>query len=239
MKKLIGFDLDGTLSQHKSPMDLASRSVLDDLRAGGWDLVMVCAGQCGRVYSQMGGYPVDILGNYGMQRTTVDGSGNLVTVWDKSAPCDRESVSSRIAALRDRFGLDSFTGDGVEFHPSGCVTFPILGTGAELADKLRFDPDRVKRRKMLPDVIKAFPEYTVFVGGTSSFDMAPRPYDKWYALKIYMQEKGIGQDDIVFAGDDWGPGGNDESVYRSGAKFICIDDYRRLRQILTAEKILN
>ena len=64
------------------------------------------------------------------------------------APCDRESVERRITALRERFGYTEYTGDNVEYHDSGCVTFPLLGTKADIAAKLAFDPDRSKRKPL-------------------------------------------------------------------------------------------
>ena len=54
-----------------------------------------------------------------------------------------------------------------------------------------FDPDRSKRRAIYNDVVSVFNDYNVFVGGSSSFDMAPRPYNKYYALDKYCKEKGI------------------------------------------------
>ena len=65
----------------------------------------------------------------------------------------------------------------------------------------------------------------MFVGGSSSFDMAPKPYNKYYALSKYCEEKGIAHDEVVFVGDDYGLGGNDESVYLSDFGFITIDNY--------------
>ena len=111
---------------------------------------------------------------------------------------------------------------------SGCITFPILGTKAKQEDKLAFDPDRAKRRAIHQIVIDTFPEYVVFVGGSSSFDMAPQPHDKYHALKDYCERNGYGLDEVAYVGDDYGPGGNDESVYLSEIKFITIDDYTTL-----------
>ena len=37
---------------------------------------------------------------------------------------------------------------------------------------------------------------------------------------------------IAFVGDDYGCGGNDESVYKSDFKFITIDDYTKLSEVL-------
>ena len=151
-------------------------------------------------------------------------------VRDLQLPCDRESVERRIAVLRQRFGYEDFAGESVEYHPSGCVTFPVLGTKAQQADKLAFDPERTKRRAVYDLVVQAFPEYHVFVGGSSSFDMAPRPYNKYHALDEYCRQLGITHDQVVYMGDDYGQGGNDESVYLSDIPFITVDDYRTLPQ---------
>ena len=66
-------------------------------------------------------------------------------------------------------------GDNVEFHPSGCITFPTLGTKAKIEDKLAFDPDRSRRRAFYSEVAEAFSDYVVFVGGSSSYDMVVKP----------------------------------------------------------------
>ena len=129
-----------------------------------------------------------------------------------------------------QLGLDpatgDFAGDNVQYHASGVITFPILGTAAKQEDKLAFDPDRSKRRKFYDEVCELFSDYNVFVGGSSSFDMAPKPYNKYHALAKYCEELGIAHNEAVFVGDDYGLGGNDESVYKSDFNFICVDDYR-------------
>ena len=68
----------------------------------------------------------------------------------------------------------------------------------------------------------------VFIGGSSSFDFAPVPYDKYYALDRYCKRFGLSHEEVVYVGDDYGTGGNDEAVYRSDFRFICVDDYTRL-----------
>ena len=163
--RLIAFDLDGTLTQHKTKLAQPNLGVLDALRAK-YKLLMVGAGMCSRIFSQMNGYPIDIIGNYGMQFCTYNAAtGELDHVFDEHTPCDRASVEARVTALRERFGYTVFKGNNVEYHDSGCVTFPLLGTAADIADKLAFDPDRAKRKPMYPVVRDAFPDYTVFIGG--------------------------------------------------------------------------
>lgn len=230
--KLIALDLDGTLTQHKTPLGQKNRSVLNQLSRR-YKLLMVGAGDSERIFRQMGQFPVDIIGNYGMQFCQYDPlTGSLKHVYDESVPCDRDSVEERVSELRKRFGYSEFVGENVEFHSSGCITFPLLGTAAPLERKLAFDPDREKRSRIYPAVKELFPEFTVFIGGSSSFDMAPHPYDKYYALDRYCRENGLKHSQVVYAGDDYGPGGNDEAIYVSDFPFIRVDDYTNLNFLM-------
>lgn len=224
--KLIAFDLDGTLTQHKTKLCEKHREILFSLKEK-YTLLMVGAGQSRRIFDQLDKFPIDIIGNYGMQyaRYNAD-TADIETVYDISLDCKREEIEKRVNILRKKHGFTTFAGESVEYHPSGCVTFAILGTKAKQEDKLAFDPDRKKRRAFYDEVVELFPEYNVFVGGSSSFDMAPKPYNKYHALAKYCTEKGIAHDEVIFVGDDYGLGGNDESVYKSDFGFITIDDYR-------------
>ena len=231
--KLIAFDLDGTLTQHKSPLDPANRETLIKLSRK-YKLLMVGAGQCQRIFDQMEHFPIDIIGNYGMQYARTDGD-RLIYVRNDSVPCpDPDTVEEKVTFLRKKHGFTEFKGDNVQYHPSGCLTFPILGTKADLPDKLAFDPDRSRRRAFYQEVVELFPDYVVFVGGSSSFDMAPKPYNKYYALDLYCKEHGYTHDQVVFVGDDYGQGGNDESVYLSDIAFVKVDDYRQFPKLMEA-----
>ena len=223
--KLVAMDLDGTLSQHKQHLPDCNKQALKKL-AEKYMLVMVGAGQTMRIFNQMEGFAIDVIGNYGMQYSKYNHQTcSLEVVRDLSVGVDRDKIEKTVSELRQKYGFTEFKGESVEFHPSGCVTFPILGTKAELADKLAFDPDRKKRRAIYEEVCSYFPDYNGFVGGSSSFDFAPKPFDKYYALDLYCKEKGITHEQAVFIGDDYGLGGNDSAVYNSDFNFLTIDDY--------------
>ena len=225
--KLVVFDLDGTLTQHKVKLEPENRAVLDELGKK-YKLLMAGAGECFRIFNQMNGYPIDIIGCYGMQLGEYDDkSGTLVIKYTKSFPCDRESVERRAALFREKYGFTDYAGDSVQYYPTGGITLALLGTDAKLPEKLAFDPTRVRRRAVYRDVCEMFPDFTVFIGGTSSFDMAPAPYDKYYALDKYCAEHGYSHDEVVFFGDDYGEGGNDSPVFNSDIAFIKVDDYTR------------
>ncbi len=232
MIKVFAFDLDGTLTQHKTPLEDRNRAVLEKL-AKNYTLIMVGAGSCMRIHNQLLGFPMDVIGNYGMQYAKYT-DGALKIVRDSAVPCaNKDAVEEKVMMIRKRHGYTSFSGENVEYHASGCLTLPLLGTKAAQADKLSFDPDRKKRRAFYGEVCELFSDYNVFVGGSSSFDMAPKPFNKYYALDLWCKENGYDHSEVIFVGDDYGIGGNDESVYLSDFRFIRIDDYTRLGELLS------
>lgn len=231
--KIVAFDLDGTLTQHKTKLSNENRAVLEKLSEK-YKLLMVGAGTCRRIFNQMDRLPIDIIGNYGMQYAKYNPeTGDIDIVRDETVPVAKDCIEEKVTAMREKYGYTDFEGDNVEYHPSGCITFPILGTKAKAEDKLAFDPDRAKRRKIYDDVASTFSDYVVFVGGSSSFDMAPKPYNKAYALGLYCEENGISHDEVVYFGDDYGPGGNDESVFKADFCSVEIDDYTTLPEKLS------
>ena len=228
MKKLLAFDLDGTLTQHKTPICDENRNMLAKL-AEKYKLIMLGAGACERIYKQLREFPIDIVACYGMQQSRmIDGKFCLVRS-DKYV-VDREFFEKTVASLRERLDLTSFYGESVEYHASGLVTFPILGTTAPLDEKLAYDPDRSKRRKIFPTVKSALEGYNVFIGGSSSFDITRGEYNKFYALSRYCKENGYSLDEAMMVGDDFGEGGNDSAVKLGGVDCVEIDDYRNFPQ---------
>ena len=48
----------------------------------------------------------------------------------------------------------------------------------------------------------------------------------------FCNKCGISPKEVAFVGDDYGPGGNDESVYLSDFNFITTDDYLAFPEIM-------
>lgn len=231
MKRLICFDLDGTLTQHRSPLTPENRAVLDRLNQK-YKLLMVGAGGARRIYDQMEGYPIDILGNYGMQESKMI-DGEFVLVREEICPVDQDFFREKIDYLRKKYGYTEFAGEGIEFHASGMVTFPLLGTKANIADKVAFDPTREKRKVLYPEVLEIFgDQFTVFIGGSSSFDFSEKRFNKYDAIMQYAAENGYEKEEILYVGDDFGDGGGDSHVRLGGMDYVFIDDYRTLPEKL-------
>jgi len=230
MKKLICFDLDGTLTQHRTKLDDKNRSVLERLSKK-YKLLMVGAGTARRIYDQLGQFPIDVLGNFGMEDARIiDGKFTMVRE-DKAYP-DREYFNKVIGMLRKKYGHDDYKGESVEFHPCGMVTVPLLGTKADIKDKLVFDPDRKKRRLMYEEIKSYFPEYAVYIGGSSSFDFIDAKYNKYLATMRYAEEHGIKKQEILFVGDDFEDGGGDSHVRLGGMDYVNITHYTELESKL-------
>jgi hydroxymethylpyrimidine pyrophosphatase-like HAD family hydrolase len=223
-------DLDGTLTQHRSPLGEKNKAVLDQLNKK-YKLLMVGAGNVPRIYGQMNNYPIDILGNYGMQEGKII-DGEMVIIRQDTLEVDREFFLEKTNYLREKYGYTEYKGDPVEFHASGMVTFPFLGTKADVADKLVFDPTREKRKVLYPEVLEIFKDFTVYIGGSSSFDFSAKKYNKYDAIVTYANEHGYALDEILYVGDDFGDGGGDSHVRLGGLDYINITDYEKFGEAM-------
>ena len=231
--RLVALDLDGTLTQHKSPLEEKNLEVLKRLQKK-YKLLIVGAGSCQRIFRQMGGFPIDIIGSYGMEFAEYDKETQAQIIrWQERHIPDRPANLRRAQALRQRYELFPYAGETLEFHTCGMLTFPILGTQAPLADKLAYDPQRLKRREMLADAREIFSGYHVMIGGSSSFDIVPQAYGKLNALRRYMQTYGFTDKEVVYCGDDYLPGGNDSDIMAAGIPFIQVDCYTDLEKCVT------
>ncbi len=234
--KLIAFDLDGTLTQHKSKLEEKNTNLLRELQKK-YKCLMVGAGACERIYKQMNEFPIEIIGNYGMQRSIIK-DGKFELIKNDNYVADKQFFEQAVSELRKITGYEEYAGDSVEYHASGAVTFPLIGTAAKLEDKLSFDPGGVKRRKIYSIVSEKFKDYNCFVGGSSSFDIVKKEYDKYNALVSYATEQGINLDEILFVGDDFEKGGNDEQVMLGGIDCVVVKDYNTTEQLLKEQNIL-
>jgi hydroxymethylpyrimidine pyrophosphatase-like HAD family hydrolase len=206
-----------------------SRALLDALGKR-YHLVMCGAGNVARVFNQMGNYPIELIGNYGMMEAKVE-NGELVITKQIVTEVDKEFFLRETNRLREKYGYTEYAGEPIEWHPSGMVTFALIGTKAKREDKHVFDPDRAKRRVMYPEVLEIFKDYTVFIGGSTSFDIVAKQYNKYDATMEYAKRHGYTKEQVLFFGDDMGDGGGDSHVRLGGMDYIHVLDYTRIAEM--------
>lgn len=72
----------------------------------------------------------------------------------------------------------------------------------------------------------------MFIGGSSSFDIVPKEYNKYIALSEYARTKSIEINEILYVGDDFSEGGNDEQIFTSDIECVEVESYKTLRNKL-------
>ena len=112
------------------------------------------------------------------------------------------------------------------------ITFTPNGQQAPVAVKLAFDPDRKKREKIVAMLEPKLPELTLLINGTSSIDILSKDFNKAVGLMRYLKKAGLNKSDILFVGDGLFPGGNDYSVYEAGFDTIAVKNPQETEAII-------
>lgn len=102
------------------------------------------------------------------------------------------------------------------------ITFTPNGQQAPVELKLRFDPDRKKREKIKAMLEPKLPEVSILINGTSSIDILPNGFNKAVGLMRFLNKMGLKKSDVIFVGDGLFPGGNDYSVFEAGFETIAV-----------------
>jgi phosphomannomutase len=255
MKKLIAFDLDGTLAPSKSP---AEDRMLDAFRKL-LDKYQVCVISGGK-FRQFEKQLTDNLNASPSQLEHLHimptcGTRyfryNIATKeWDKVYAEDFKETEKKkiINALNKGFDDLGYRekktyGETIEDRESQ-VTFSVLGQdivdelGLEgVKQKEEWDPDNKKKNELRDYIAPLIPEFEVRVGGITSIDVTKKGIDKAYGMRKLMEILEISKEDILFIGDRIQPGGNDYPVKVFGIDTIEISKWQETA--LAVEAILQ
>jgi phosphomannomutase len=109
-----------------------------------------------------------------------------------------------------------------------------LGQEAPLQEKVKWDPDFTKRKKMKTILDGLIPEFSVRVGGSTSIDVTKPGIDKAYGIKKLRDVLAISIEEMVFIGDALFPGGNDYPAEQAGAVSIRVRDPQETKRVIQA-----
>jgi len=241
MKRLIVFDLDGTLAESKSSLDVEMATLLDALLR-----VVKVAVISGGAWPQferqlLAGLPHDarlaslsILPTCGTQFYRY-GSG-----WERlySEDFTAEEKAKIVGALKQAIGLANLEagrtwGEPIEDRGSQ-ITFSALGQQAPNDEKAKWDPDFTKRKKLKGFLDTLIPGFSVRLGGMTSVDVTKPGIDKGYGIRKLRDMLGIAIDEMVFVGDALFPSGNDYPAKAAGALSIQVRDPDESKRVIEA-----
>ena len=83
------------------------------------------------------------------------------------------------------------------------------------------------------EILKEYiPEFEIRTGGTTSIDVTRKGIDKAYGIMQMEKHLGIPRKEMVFVGDDLGPGGNDAPVIATGVEIIEVTGPEHTKRII-------
>ncbi len=238
-KKLIVFDLDGTLAESKAAIDkeMAERlaalltlarvavisggdwpqfqkQVIDRLPKGAKLKKLAILPTCGTKFYQY---------KKGWEQLYAE---NFTDV-------QKEKIISSLNEAIDAAGVRAKKtwGEAIEDRGSQ-VTYSALGQQAPLDEKSKWDPDFSKREKVKKRLDKLIPEFAVNLGGATSIDITKKGIDKKYGMFKLRDVLDIKIREMIFIGDAIFPGGNDYPARESGAFSVCVSGPNETKRVV-------
>jgi HAD superfamily hydrolase (TIGR01484 family) len=231
VKKLFVFDLDGTLAASKSVVGTEVAGLLYEL-LGLTKVAIISGGGWTQFERQLLAHlPVGdrlrglyLLPTCGTQMFEYRGSWSRVYAEEFSASQRDLIVSSLDRALQESgFRVEKTWGEVIEDRGSQ-ITLSVLGQEAPLSEKQAWDPDFVKRQRILAILEPLLDGFSVRMGGTTSIDVTKLGIDKAYGVRKLQERLGISLREMLFAGDAIFEGGNDYPVQAAGVDSIQVRD---------------
>ncbi|MDQ3123479.1 MAG: HAD-IIB family hydrolase [bacterium] len=112
----------------------------------------------------------------------------------------------------------------ITLSPLGQEVVSMLGDEG-VRVKESWDPDMKKRMKVAEVVSKEIPEFNVKVAGLTSIDVTIPGVDKAYGMNKLLAATGLTKEEILFVGDKIIEGGNDLPVKEMGINCISVDKW--------------
>jgi HAD superfamily hydrolase (TIGR01484 family) len=241
MKKLVVFDLDGTLAASKSPLDVEMAYLLRDLLVV-VDVAIISGGAWLQFERQVLSHlPQDtllaklsILPTCGTQFYQHKGDWKKLYAEDFSALEKQEIVSSLTKAVATAdFKVEKTWGETIEDRGSQ-ITYSALGQQAPLNDKVKWDSDFAKRKKIKTVLDTLIPQFAVRIGGATSIDVTKPGIDKAYGIRKLRDILSIALQEMIYIGDALFVGGNDYPAKEVGVISIPIRNPDETKRVIEA-----
>lgn len=239
MKRLVAFDLDGTLAISKQPIDAEMAGLLARLTTAvavavisGGDWPQFEAQLIGRLPAASDLGRLFLLPTSGTKLYRYDGAWRLVYAEMLSA-AECTHITHALTTVVTTLHLDGAPSWGERIENRGTqITFSALGQQAPPDAKLAWDPDFVRRKQIQALLAPMIPGFAVRIGGSTSIDVTRTGIDKGYGIVKLSQATRIPLGAMMFIGDALYPGGNDHAVIDAGVNAIPVRDVEETKRII-------
>jgi phosphomannomutase len=231
MKKLIVFDLDGTLAESKAAIDKDMAERLAALLTVA-KVAIISGGDWPQFEKQVLSHLPDgkKLKNLSILPTCGTKFYQYKKEWkqlyaENFTDAEKGKIIDSLNKAVDESGFKATKtwGETVEDRGSQ-VTYSALGQAAPLDEKKKYDPDFKKRDKIKTILEKMIPEFAVNLGGATSIDVTKKGIDKKYGIHKLRDVLDIKISQMIFIGDAIFPGGNDYPAKEAGTFAIKVKD---------------
>jgi len=239
MKKLIVFDLDGTLAESKAAIDKEMAARLTALLTVA-KVAVISGGDWPQFQKQvLANLPkgkklqnLSILPTCGTKFYQYKSSWKELYAENFTDDEKKKIIASLNEAVdKSGFKAKKTWGETIEDRGSQ-VTYSALGQEAPLDEKKKWDPDFAKRDKIKKQLDKMIPEFSVNLGGATSVDITKHGIDKKYGIHKLRDILDIKISEMIFIGDAIFPGGNDYPAKQAGAFSVRVSDPNETKRVV-------
>ena len=242
MKKLVAFDLDGTLALSKQPLtDEMAEAMAQLLEVA--QVAVISGGDWPQFDKQVASRLPAHADRTRLWLMPTCGTKLYVHREDRwnivyAELFSEEQKQAIIDAFKASLEATGFTpqrtwGEQIEDRGSQ-ITFSALGQQAPLEAKEGWDPDFAKRKVIQKDLMGRLPDVSVNLGGATSVDVTHEGVDKAWGLKRLVEHSGVREAEMLFIGDAIFPGGNDYPAKAMGLDTICVRDPADTANVIAA-----
>jgi HAD superfamily hydrolase (TIGR01484 family) len=241
VKKLIVYDLDGTLAESKSSLDKEMSVLLHDL-LGIVKVAVISGGDWPQFEKQvLSNLPHDerlvnlsLLPTCGTKFYKYTGEWKKIYSEDFTEEEKKKIISSlNKSIINAGFKTEKVWGEVIEDRGSQ-ITYSALGQQAPLEEKEKWDPDYIKRKKIKSILDTFIPEFSVRMGGATSIDVTKPGIDKAYGIRKLRDILSVSLKEMIFIGDALFPGGNDYPAEEAGVVSIPVKGPSETKRVTEA-----
>lgn len=242
-KKVIAFDLDGTLAPSKSALPDRMGILIRELLQK-YEVCVISGGQFAQFNTQLLGHltatpeelkKLHIMPTCGTRYYVYNAK---TTDWDIQyaedfSETEKQSIVDAVNSTVAEFEYDKAKVYGPQVEDRGSqISWSALGQDivTELGEegirlKEEWDPTNEKKAALRDAIAAKIPEFEVRAGGVTTIDITKLGIDKAYGMRKLMEAVQVEMSEILFLGDRIIEGGNDYPVKQMGIDTVSVKSW--------------